>query len=72
MDIQYTLSELQRAGLTQSQIGDAIGVKQPTVSDMAAGKAGTKRPSYQVITGLTRLAKRHRVATEPPGQTVTT
>lgn len=66
MDIPYTLSELQRAGLTQTQIANAIGLKQPTVSDMATGKAGTKRPSYQVISGLEKLAKEHSVPTDPP------
>jgi len=66
MNIPYILSELQRAGLTQTQIANAIGLKQPTVSEMASGKAGTKRPSYQVISGLERLAKENHVATEPP------
>lgn len=66
MNIPYILSELQRAGLTQTQIGNAIGLKQPTVSEMAAGKAGTKRPSYQVISGLERLAEQHKVALTPP------
>lgn len=66
MNIPYILSELQRAGLTQTQIGNAIGLKQPTVSEMAAGKAGTKRPSYQVISGLERLATEHNVALAPP------
>lgn len=66
MNIPYILSELQRAGLTQTQIANAIGLKQPTVSEMASGKAGTKRPSYQVISGLERLATEHHVATEPP------
>ncbi|MFK3738980.1 helix-turn-helix domain-containing protein [Massilia sp. TN1-12] len=66
MNIPFLISELQRAGLTQSQIATAIGLKQPTVSEMAAGKAGVKRPSFQVINGLQRLAKKHKVCTEPP------
>lgn len=66
MNIPYILSELQRAGLTQSQIAVSIGLKQPTISDMATGKAGIKRPSFQVITGLTRLAEEHQVPLEPP------
>lgn len=65
MNIPYILSELQRVGLTQTQIANEIGVKQPTVSEMAAGKAGTKRPSYQVISGLQRLAAEHGVALDP-------
>jgi predicted XRE-type DNA-binding protein len=66
MNIPHILSELQRAGLTQTQIANAIGLKQPTVSEMAAGKAGTKRPSYQVISGLEKLAAEHNVAIAPP------
>jgi predicted XRE-type DNA-binding protein len=66
MNIPYILSELQRAGLTQTQIASAIGLKQPTVSEMAAGKAGTKRPSYKVISGLERLASEHNVTLAPP------
>jgi transcriptional regulator with XRE-family HTH domain len=66
MDIQYTLSELQRAGLTQTQIANEIGLKQPTVSEMANGLSGMKRPSYQVISGLERLAREHNIPTAPP------
>jgi transcriptional regulator with XRE-family HTH domain len=61
MDISFILSELQKAGLTQTQIGLAIGLKQPTISDMASGKAGVKRPSHQVISGLEKLAREHGV-----------
>lgn len=66
MDISFTIKSLRQAGLTQTQIGDAIGLKQTSISDMESGKAGTKRPSYQVISGLERLAAEHRVPTEPP------
>ena len=66
MDIVYTLSGLLQAGMTQTQIGDAIGVKQPTISDMANGKAGVKRPSSAVVIGLTELARQHGVPTDPP------
>jgi len=66
MDIPFTIKSLRQAGLTQTQIGEAIGLKQTSISDMEAGKAGTKRPSYQVISGLERLAAEHRVTTEPP------
>jgi predicted XRE-type DNA-binding protein len=66
MNIPFILSELQRLGLTQSQIANSIGLKQPTISDMATGKAGTKRPSFQVVDGLTRLAAEHKVPVEPP------
>lgn len=66
MDIQYTLAGLRKAGLTQAQIGDAIGVRQPTVSDMEAGKSGIKRPSHSLVIELTALAGRHGVPTDPP------
>lgn len=66
MNIPFILSELQRVGLTQSQIANSIGLKQPTISDMATGKAGTKRPSFQVVDGLTRLAAEYQVAVDPP------
>lgn len=66
MDIPFTIKSLREAGLTQTQIGNAIGLKQTSISDMEAGKAGIKRPSYQVISGLERLAKEHNVATIPP------
>ena len=65
MNITYTLSELQKIGLTQKQIGAAIGVAQPTISDMARGGSGITRPSYKVITGLESLAKKHGVKTDP-------
>ncbi|WBS00242.1 helix-turn-helix transcriptional regulator [Pseudoduganella sp. SL102] len=66
MDISYTIKSLRQAGLTQTQIGNAIGLKQTSISDMESGRAGIKRPSYQVISGLLRLAAEHQVATEPP------
>lgn len=66
IDIPYTIKNLRQAGLTQTQIGDAIGLKQTSISDMEAGKAGVKRPSYQAIDGLVRLAAAHGVAITPP------
>lgn len=66
MDIPFTIKSLRQAGLTQTQIGDAIGLKQTSISDMEAGKAGVKRPSYQAISGLERLAKEHNVPIAPP------
>jgi transcriptional regulator with XRE-family HTH domain len=66
MNIPYTISELRRVGLTQTDIGEAIGLKQTTVSDMEAGKSGIKRPSYGVVNGLEQLAAKHAVCTEPP------
>ncbi len=68
MNIPYTISELRRVGLTQTQIGDAIGLKQTSVSDMEAGKSGIKRPTHGVVNGLEQLAAKHSVSTEPPVQ----
>lgn len=65
MDIPHTISGLLKAGLTQTQIGSAVGLGQTSISDMKAGKAGIKRPTYAVVSGLQELAKRHGVETEP-------
>jgi transcriptional regulator with XRE-family HTH domain len=66
MDIPYTISGLRQAGLTQAQIGMAIGLKQTSISDMEAGKAGVKRPSYTVVSRLVELANKHGVPTSRP------
>ena len=68
MDIPHTISGLRKAGLTQAQIGSAVGLKQTSISDMEAGKAGIKRPTYAVVSGLQQLAARHGVPTEPQGE----
>ncbi|WP_374047023.1 helix-turn-helix domain-containing protein [Massilia sp. YIM B02443] len=68
MDIPHTISGLRKAGLTQAQIGSAVGLKQTSISDMEAGKAGVKRPSYAVVSGLQQLAQLHGVATEPASE----
>ena len=65
MNITYTLSGLLSAGLTQSDIAEAIGCSQPTISDMAAGKVGITRPSYKIVSGLEALALKHAVPTDP-------
>ncbi len=65
LNIQFTISGLRKAGLTQAQIGDAVGLKQPTISDMESGKCGVKRPSHGLVTGLEALAKEHNVPTTP-------
>lgn len=69
MDIPFTISGLRKAGLTQTQIGCEVGLKQTSISDMEAGKAGVKRPSYAVVSGLERLAKVHNVPTVPEIET---
>lgn len=66
MNIPFTLSALRGAGLTQTQIGDELGLKQSTISDMEAGKSGITRPSYKLVSGLHSLALKYSVKTEPP------
>jgi predicted XRE-type DNA-binding protein len=65
MDIPFTINSLKAAGLTQAQIAGEIGCSQPTVSDLVSGKTGTTRPSYKVVEGLKRLAKKYKVQTRP-------
>lgn len=66
IDIKFVIAGLSQAGLTQTQIGTAIGCSQSVVSEIAAGKLGTTRPSYQIVTGLAELAAKHGVPTSPP------
>lgn len=68
MNIPFTLSALRQAGLTQTQIGTALGRSQTSVSDMETGKVKAENVSYPVVENLKRLARRHRVPTEPPQQ----
>lgn len=66
MNIPFTLNELQKIGLKQAAIAAALGVTQPTVSALKNGKDGVTRPSGKVESGLKRLARKHRIPTEPP------
>jgi len=68
MDIKHVLSQLQEAGLTQAQIALAIGCTQPTISDLSTGKIGQSRPSYKIVDGLQKLAKKHGISPEPQKQ----
>ena len=65
MNIPFTISGLRKIGLTQAQIGAEIGLKQPSISDMEAGKAGVTNPSSRVERGLAALAAKHGIPTEP-------
>lgn len=58
MDIANLVTRLQASGMTQSQIADAVGCTQPTISDLANGKIGKSRPSYKIVEGLIALAKK--------------
>lgn len=64
LNIPFTISGLRKVGLTQAQIAGELGLSQPTISDMEAGKCGIKRPSHGLVTGLIALAAEHGVATE--------
>lgn len=67
MNIPHTIAGLQKVGLTQREIGEAIGRSQSAVSDMAAGKIGCINPSYQIVKRLEALAADRGVDIEPPG-----
>ncbi|NYE62206.1 transcriptional regulator with XRE-family HTH domain [Duganella sp. 1224] len=68
MNIPFTISGLRKAGLTQTQIGDAIGLRQSSVSDMETGRAGIRNPSARVVLGLIDLANKHGVPVDPPAK----
>lgn len=62
MDLKRMVADLQGWGLTQQQIGDAIGRSQSTVSDLAKS---AKRPTLETAERLRRLherTKRERMA----------
>ncbi|BDD90892.1 hypothetical protein PanNE5_03320 [Pandoraea sp. NE5] len=55
MDIQQIVLELIDAGWTQKAIADRLGCSQPTISDIAHGRVGKKRPAYKIVVGLENL-----------------
>lgn len=57
MDWKTLLSDIAKAGYSQSEIADELGIRQPSVSDIANGK--TKSPSWVVGD---RIIKLHRKA----------
>lgn len=57
MDIQTTLKNLIESGMTQAEIGAAVGRDQSTISDMINKSAGLKNPSYAFVTNLQKLAE---------------
>jgi transcriptional regulator with XRE-family HTH domain len=65
MDIPFTIAQLRKAGLTQTEIANAIGLRQSSISDMQAGRAGVRNPSAKVVSGLTSLAAAYHTPTEP-------
>jgi predicted XRE-type DNA-binding protein len=63
MDIQKMVLALLARGFTQKMIAYRVGCSQPTVSDIAKGRVGKKRPSYRVVSGL--MALYEEVLTSP-------
>lgn len=61
MDIENSLKALVKSGLTQRELGDALGCSQAHVSDMLNGKAGLKRPSAKIVAGIDRLERLRKV-----------
>lgn len=61
MNIQNAISILRSAGVKQVEIGREIKRSQATVSELEAGKYGSVRPSADVVAGLKRLARRHKI-----------
>jgi transcriptional regulator with XRE-family HTH domain len=61
MDIQNLVIELKAKGLTQQQIATAVPCSQSTISDIENGVIGQVRPSYNLVTGLQELAKKHGI-----------
>lgn len=49
----------EKAGLTQKQIGDAIGRTQAHVSHLENHTAANPRVSAEVVEGLKRLTRKH-------------
>lgn len=64
MDIANLIHRLTESGLTQTEIGKAIGCGQSSISEMAAGKIGRVRPSHQVVEGLKTLAEERGLRAE--------
>jgi len=60
MDIQKITYQLNRIGLTQSELGREIKRSQAAVNDMIKGKSGCKNPSAEVVANLKRLVKKHK------------
>ncbi len=46
---------LLAARRTQRMIAERLGCSQPTVSDIANGKIGKKRPAYSLVKGLEQM-----------------
>lgn len=56
-NLQTMVQTLLAAGLTQKVIAARVGCSQPTISDIATGKIGKARPSYQLVKALEELMR---------------
>lgn len=56
-DLQTMVITLLGAGHTQRSIADRVGCSQPTISDIAKGKVGKKRPAYQLVKGIEKMVE---------------
>jgi len=53
MDWKALIADLVKSGLTQKQIGEAVGLSQPSVSDLARGRVAS--PTWEIGEALRRL-----------------
>ena len=58
-DLQIIIQRLKDLGISQMEIAEEIGVKQPSISDISRGKSAN--PSYRVASGLINFAKKKGV-----------
>jgi transcriptional regulator with XRE-family HTH domain len=63
-NLQQLAQKCLASGMTQKAIAERIGCSQPTISDIAAGKIGKRRPTYQIVEGLRLLAKECEASSE--------
>lgn len=59
MNAKFLVNKLLESGLTQVQIADFVGCKQPTVSDLSHGKI--KNPSSCIAFPLITLAMQRQI-----------
>lgn len=59
MDAKSLVNKLLNSGLTQVQIADFVGCKQPTVSDIRHGKI--RNPSSRIAFSLVNLAIQRQI-----------
>ena len=55
MDFKSMVLDLKELGMSQTEIGAAVGAKQATVSDWLTGRTKGKRISYQTAEALKKF-----------------